>query len=62
MLAGGDARQMAALSVAMRRAWISFVRNGDPAEGNTPPWPRHDVDHRPVMRFGARIGTVGYVA
>jgi para-nitrobenzyl esterase len=60
MLAGGDPAQMTALSVAMRRAWIAFVRDGDPAEASTTRWPRHDVDRRAVMRFGARIGAVGY--
>jgi para-nitrobenzyl esterase len=58
MLAGGDASQMAELSAAMRRAWLAFVRNGDPGA----PWPRHDVDRRPVMRFGKRIGPVGDIA
>jgi para-nitrobenzyl esterase len=58
MLAGGDASQMAELSAAMRQAWLAFVRNGDPGA----PWPRHDVDRRPVMRFGKRIGPVGDIA
>jgi para-nitrobenzyl esterase len=55
MLAGGDTRQMADLSAAMRAAWIAFVRTGEPASS----WPRHDVDRRAVMRFGKRIGVVG---
>jgi para-nitrobenzyl esterase len=58
MLAGGDATQMMELSAAMRQAWIGFVRNGEPGSS----WPRHDVDCRPVMRFGKRIEPVGDVA
>jgi para-nitrobenzyl esterase len=59
MLAGGDAAQMADLSTAMRRAWIAFVRTGDPAHDTLPAWPRHDADRRPTLRFGARIGVMG---
>ena len=59
MLAGGDAAQMADLSAAMRRAWIAFVRTGDPQHDSLPAWPRHDADRRPTMRFGARIGLAG---
>jgi len=59
MLAGGDAQQMMDLSAAMRRAWIAFVRTGAPAHDALPAWPRHSVDRRQTMRFGARIGVVG---
>jgi para-nitrobenzyl esterase len=55
MLAGGDAAQMADLSAIMRRAWIDFVRSGEPSST----WPQHDVDRRAVMRFGTRIGAMG---
>ncbi len=56
MLAGGDPAQMEDLSAAMRRAWIAFVRNGDPAHEALPAWPCHEADGRTTMRFGARIG------
>jgi para-nitrobenzyl esterase len=59
MLAGGDAAQMADLSAAMCRAWIAFVRNGDPAHEVLPAWPRYAADRRRTMRFGARIGVLG---
>ncbi len=59
MLSGGDAAQMAALSAAMRRAWIAFVRTGDPAHDALPDWPRYDAEYRPTMRLGAHIGVVG---
>jgi para-nitrobenzyl esterase len=59
MLEGGDATQMAALSAAMRRAWIAFVRDGDPSHDGMPAWPRHDVVRRQTMRLGERIGVVG---
>jgi para-nitrobenzyl esterase len=59
MLARGDAGQMAALSAVMRRAWIEFIRNGDPAHEAMPAWPRHDVVRRQTMRLGSRVGVVG---
>ena len=58
MLADGDTAQMADLSTAVRHAWIAFARDGAPAHEALPPWPRHDLATRPVMRFGARIGVV----
>ncbi len=58
MLAAGDAAQMADLSIAMRRAWIGFVRGGTPEHEGLPPWPRYDAIRRPTLRFGARIGIV----
>jgi len=33
------------LADTMHRAWVSFVRTGDPG------WPRYDLGRRPVMRF-----------
>ena len=62
MLAGGNAAQMAALSAAVRRAWIAFVRDGDPSHDGMPAWPRHDVVRRQTMRLGERIGVVGDLA
>jgi para-nitrobenzyl esterase len=59
MLAGGDAKQMMDLSAAMQRGWIEFVRTGDPTHDALPAWPRHSVERRQTMRFGARIGVVG---
>jgi len=54
MLAGGDATQMAELSAAMRRAWIAFVHGDEP-------WPQHDVQQKRVMRFGPRVGMMGWL-
>ena len=59
MLAGGDAMQMQALSTCIRHAWIAFVRSGDPGHEAIPPWPQHDVERRPTMRLGSRVGAVG---
>jgi para-nitrobenzyl esterase len=59
MLAGGDQVQMADLSVAMRRAWIAFVRAGDPRQEFLPDWPQYNTTERPTMRFGARVGVTG---
>ncbi|HEX4172194.1 MAG TPA: carboxylesterase family protein, partial [Acetobacteraceae bacterium] len=59
MLAGGDVSQTQALSAAMRRSWIAFVRGGDPSHEAMPPWPRYDDKRRWTMRVGARTGIVG---
>jgi para-nitrobenzyl esterase len=59
MLAGGDVMQMQALSRTMRHAWIAFVRSGDPGHEAMPTWPQHDVERRPTMRLGSRVGIVG---
>jgi para-nitrobenzyl esterase len=59
MLAGGDMMQMQALSRTMRHAWIAFVRSGDPGHEAMPTWPQHDVERRPTMRLGSRVGIVG---
>jgi para-nitrobenzyl esterase len=58
MLAGGDMAQMEALSVSIRQCWVAFVHSGDPAHEAVPPWPRYDVERRPTMRLGTRIGIV----
>jgi para-nitrobenzyl esterase len=52
MLAGGNAAQMQALSALVRRAWISFTCDGDPASPNLP-WPRYDADRRAALLFDA---------
>jgi para-nitrobenzyl esterase len=59
MMAGGDPRQIADLSTAVRLAWISFIRDGTPEHSLIPSWPAYDVIHRPTMHLGARIGIIG---
>jgi para-nitrobenzyl esterase len=59
MLAGGDQALMADLSATMRRAWIAFVRAGDPRQEFLPDWPQYNTTERPTMRFGARVGVTG---
>ena len=59
MLSGGDAAQMAALSAAMRRAWIAFVRTGDPAHDALPDWPRYTPSTADNAPWRAHIGVVG---
>ena len=59
MLAGGDQAQMADLSAAMQRAWIAFVRAGDPRQEHLADWPPFNTTGRPTMRFGARVGVAG---
>jgi para-nitrobenzyl esterase len=58
-LAGGDPAQMADLSLAMRKAWIAFIREGAPGHEELAPWPRYDGTRRLAMRFGERIGVIG---
>jgi len=36
----------------MHRAWISFVKGGDPNHDGIPEWPAYDTDTRPTMEFG----------
>jgi para-nitrobenzyl esterase len=59
MLAGGDMVQMQALSAAIRRSWVAFVRGGDPSQELLPPWPRYDDQRRWTMRLGARNAVLG---
>lgn len=59
MLAGGDMVQMLALSAMMRRAWLQFVRCGDPSHAALPAWPGYEMTRRPTMRFGGRVGVLG---
>lgn len=59
MLAGGDKSMMEALSVAMRRAWIGFVREGNPNHDGLPPWQPYEPERRITMRFDTVCGPVG---
>lgn len=40
------------LADRMHRAWIAFVRSGDPNHDGIPQWPAYDSDRRPTMEFG----------
>ena len=52
MLHGGDPARMAALSDAMRQAWISFVRTGVTDCDAVPEWPRYQTTAPRIVRFG----------
>ena len=58
MLAGGDPAAMRDLSAAIRRAWIGFVRDGNPAHDGLPAWPMRMPGQEWVMRFGTLIEAV----
>jgi para-nitrobenzyl esterase len=45
-----------ALADAMHAAWIAFIRSGDPTCDALGEWPVYDLDRRPVMELGDRIG------
>jgi len=40
------------LADRMHRAWISFVKSGDPSHDGIPDWPIYNTDARPTMKFG----------
>ncbi|MFB7178431.1 carboxylesterase/lipase family protein [Streptomyces sp. NPDC056257] len=50
-LAGMDGRIRDGLAGTVHRAWISFVRTGDPNHPAMPHWERYDQRSRTTMRF-----------
>ncbi|MFD4867892.1 carboxylesterase/lipase family protein [Streptomyces sp. NPDC058412] len=50
-LAGMDTRIRDGLARAVHRAWISFIRTGDPNHPAMPRWDRYDERSRTTMRF-----------
>ncbi|WP_327250921.1 carboxylesterase/lipase family protein [Streptomyces sp. NBC_01244] len=52
-LAGMDTRIRDELAGTVHRAWISFIRTGDPNHPAMPRWDRYDRTSRTTMRFGA---------
>src|SRR5262249_37773736 len=45
----GDLASAQALSAAIHGAWAAFIRDGDPAGGELPAWPRYDEPRRATM-------------
>ncbi|MDB5405833.1 MAG: carboxylesterase type [Rhodospirillales bacterium] len=62
MLAGADPEELAALSGAMHKAWIAFVRTGNPGHDGIPPWPPYQGESRMTMRFDTAVEPVGDLA
>ena len=60
MIRNADPEIFDGISAAMRTAWISFVRTGQPAADGY--WPTYDVSGRQTMRFDAVSGPVGDLA
>lgn len=60
ILQGADPEVAADLSAAMRRAWIGFIRTGDP--GVSIPWPSYEPNQRQTMRYASVIGAAGDLA
>ncbi|WP_053685286.1 MULTISPECIES: carboxylesterase/lipase family protein [Streptomyces] len=54
-LAGLDPAVRDGLAYAMHRAWISFVRTGDPNHPDLPTWRPYDKEARTTMRFDAVV-------
>jgi len=46
------------LSDRMHRAWIAFVKTGDPSHDGIGEWPAYDTDRRPTMEFGDTSGVL----
>lgn len=59
-LAGMDPRIRDGLAATMHRAWISFVRTGDPNHAAMPRWDRYDRRSRTTMRFDAVTTAVSH--
>lgn len=49
MLRDHDPASCRALATRMRRAWVGFVRTGDPSTPDLPAWPRWSADQRACM-------------
>ncbi|MDJ0345846.1 carboxylesterase family protein [Streptomyces sp. H10-C2] len=47
------------LARSMHRAWISFIRTGDPNHPDLPDWGRYDMPCRSTMRFDSVVASVG---
>jgi para-nitrobenzyl esterase len=62
MLKGANPDEMAGLAEAMHRAWIAFVRTGEPNGPNLPVWPPYERGDRLTMRFDSVIGPVSDLA
>ncbi|WP_175439170.1 carboxylesterase/lipase family protein [Streptomyces vilmorinianum] len=61
-LAGLDPRVRDGLARTMHRAWIAFIRTGDPNHPEMPAWERYDQRTRTTMRFDSVVGAVGDLA
>ncbi|MDX3536547.1 carboxylesterase family protein [Streptomyces sp. MB09-01] len=60
-LAGMDTRVRDCLARTMHRAWISFVRTGDPNHPAMPRWDRYDLRSRTTMRFDTVTTAVSHL-
>jgi len=60
MLKGGDPMVMQHLSAAIRRAWIAFVRSGNPQHDDMPAWPQHTQGW--IMQFDTLVQRVQFRA
>ncbi|MFD8889840.1 carboxylesterase/lipase family protein [Streptomyces sp. NPDC059566] len=50
------------LAYAMHRAWIAFVRTGDPNHPDLPRWQPYDTESRTTMRFDSVVTALGDLA
>ena len=61
-LAGIDPAVRDGLAASMHRAWISFIRTGDPNHPALPHWSRYDQQTRTTLRFDSVVAAVGDLA
>lgn len=50
----GQGETVSRLSDVMMETYLAFARNGDPANGALPDWPRYDSQNRATMRLGEK--------
>jgi para-nitrobenzyl esterase len=54
MIAGGDPAEMASLGTTLRQAWIGFVRDGEPGQGDLS-WPAQQGERPATLCFDRDI-------
>jgi para-nitrobenzyl esterase len=62
MLANADPDEIKTLSHIMNRAWIEFIKNGNPNHAAMAPWAPYKSDQRTTLRFDSIVEPVGDLA
>jgi para-nitrobenzyl esterase len=51
LLIGGNPLPLQPLATAMHATWVAFIRDGEPAGGGLPAWPRYDAERRATLQI-----------